>query len=123
MKPQGFPPDLRLRTQADFDRVFAAKVRAADGRILLFAVRNGTPHTRLGLVVSRKQGNSVKRHRLKRRLREAFRLVRPELPTGLDLVAIPQGAESSSGDYQASLQRLVRKLSARLDQPPQHVQP
>jgi len=119
MKPQGFPPECRLRTQAEFDRVFEEKVRAADARLLVFAARNGRAHARLGLIVSRRQGNSVVRHRLKRQLREAFRLSRDELPTGLDVVVIPQEPGPATViEYQVSLKKLTAKLAKRLEKSP-----
>lgn len=45
---------------------------------------------RLGLSVSAKVGNAVRRNRLKRLLREAFRLHRSEFSSGLDMVAYPR---------------------------------
>jgi ribonuclease P protein component len=115
LRPQGFPPELRLRTQADFDRVFATKVRAADSQLRLFAARNGGTESRFGMVVSRRLGNSVVRHRLKRQLREAFRRQRDTLPKGLDLVVIPQGGRNATmPDYEASLKKLAGRLAARL---------
>jgi ribonuclease P protein component len=67
------------------------------------------------LSVSRKVGQATYRNRLRRLYREAFRLTRPELPTGLDLVLIPRGRkEPSLADLQTSLSRLVKQLSHRL---------
>jgi len=48
----------------------------------------GDRRQRLGITASRKVGNAVQRNRAKRLLREAFRCVRSELPSGLDLVVI-----------------------------------
>jgi ribonuclease P protein component len=116
---QSLPPEYRLRSPADFERVYALKQRAADERLLVFAARNETGQTRAGYSVSRKNGNSVRRHRLKRLMREAYRLVRNQLPTGLDLVLIPQPAKQATvAEYQESLLRLARKIERRLSAPP-----
>ena len=48
--------------------------------------------SRLGLVVSRRKGNSVVRSLIKRRLREAYRHRKNELPAAFDVVLIPRGS-------------------------------
>ncbi len=109
----------RLKTPAEFEAVYQRRCKASDGVLLLFALQQNRPITRLGLSVSRRQGGAVVRNRLKRLLREAFRLVQHELPPGLDLIAIPQGiANASLAGYQQSLTRLSAKLARRMATPP-----
>lgn len=115
----GFPNTLRLRTSAEFGRVYALRQRAGDNVLLVFAARNDLPHSRLGLSVSRKIGKAHDRVRWKRIIREAFRLSQEELPRGLDLVVIPrQGVEPSLPAVQQSLRYLARKLHRRLQREP-----
>lgn len=58
----------------------------------------------------------MKRNRLKRLLREAFRLSQHELPTGLDLILIPrQNAGAGLDDFRRSLVQLARRLAKRLE--------
>lgn len=103
----------RLRSSQDFERVYAMKQRAGDDFLLIFGAANELPHTRVGLSVSKKHGNAVRRSRIKRLLREAFRLTQHDLPSGLDLILIPrQNSGAALTDYQTSL----RKLADRLDQ-------
>lgn len=110
-----FPRARRLTSTLDFERVFALKERAGDAHLLIFAAPNPVGSTRIGLSVSRKHGNSVVRHRIKRLLREAYRLIQHELPEGVDLVLIPRaGVESSVDDYRSSLQSLVPRLGRRI---------
>lgn len=110
-----FGAQQRLRKAAEFDRVYAGKIRAADDRLLIFALRNELGHSRVGLSVSRKHGGSVRRQRIKRLLREAYRLAQHELPRGLDLILIPRpGSGGTMESYQESLRRLVRKLDRKL---------
>src|SRR5438067_5841116 len=85
-----FRPAEHLRRPSDFRRVYDRRRSVSDGWLIVYACENGLPHNRLGLSVSRKYGKAVQRNYLRRLYREAFRLTRPELPTGLDLVLIPR---------------------------------
>ena len=76
-----FRPEDRIRKQADFDRVYKARVYVADDVLVINGDANGLAHSRLGLSMSRKVGNAVTRNRWKRLIREAFRLSREQLPT------------------------------------------
>ena len=55
---------------------------------MIYAAPNDREWSRLGLTVSRKAGNAVRRNRWKRRLREVFRRNKPALPIGYDFVVI-----------------------------------
>ena len=85
-----------LRSPVDFRRVYARRCAASDAWLLVQACPNSLAFSRLGLSVSRKYGNAVKRNRLRRLYREAFRLSKHELPTGLDLVLIPRSPNEPS---------------------------
>ena len=56
--------------------------------------RNHSGINRLGITASKKIGNAVKRNRVKRLVREFFRLNKHRFPQGYDLVIIPyKGAD------------------------------
>ena len=80
---------MRLTTREDFDRVFkSCSSRSSDALFTVLARPTEQDYPRLGLAISRKAaGNAVNRHRLKRRVRESFRLSQHALP-GCDIVVI-----------------------------------
>jgi ribonuclease P protein component len=115
MPDNSFGRHLRLRTPAEFDRVYKAKVFAADDTLIVNAGASDLAHPRLGLSVSKKVGNAVVRNRWKRLIREAFRLEREQLPAGIDLVARPQkGAVADLAAIRRSLPALARRVARRL---------
>ena len=110
-----FPPEYRLRRKGDFERVYNRRCSAADGRLIVLGCDNGLAHCRLGLSVSRKFGKAAARNRWKRLLREAFRVTRPRLPVGLDLVAIPRaGGVPDLAGLIESLPQLARQVAGKL---------
>ncbi|MFK7766578.1 MAG: ribonuclease P protein component [Mariniblastus sp.] len=112
MSNQTFPKFARLLRQADFDSVYQGSVFAADDVLVILARRNKLGVTRLGLSVSKKVGNAVVRNLWKRRIREAFRKQRLEMPTGMDIIARPK--KGAICDY-AAIHRSIGRLALRLD--------
>jgi len=110
-----FPKTLRLRRPAEFDAVYHKKVFAADDVLVINGMANGLSVTRLGLSVGRKVGNAVVRNRWKRRIREAFRQIQHDLPSGIDIVVRPR--KGALCDYHAikkSLDQLTRRIAKKL---------
>ncbi|MDX2131370.1 MAG: ribonuclease P protein component [Planctomycetota bacterium] len=77
-------PRMRLRHARQYQRVYDGKARASRGPITAAAAPNGLTFWRLGIAVGRGVGNAVERHRVKRMLREAFRLGQHDLPRRAD---------------------------------------
>lgn len=118
--PLTFPQARRMKTPAEFERVYARKRSASDGVLIVYAGENGLPHPRLGCSVSKKVGGAVVRNRYKRLFREAFRLTQHELPPGVDLIVIPRlGSEPTFVAVRASLVKLAHQAARRLTPPPE----
>ncbi len=65
--------------------------------------------------MSRKVGPAVVRNRIRRLYREAYRLSRPTLPVGVDLIVIPRtNREPTLEQLRESLPRLVQQVVRRL---------
>lgn len=102
----------RLSGKNAFAAVFDAKMRKHAGPLAVLTRPNGLRFHRLGLSVSRKVGKAVQRNRVKRRLREAFRLDRHAYananddPTGYDVVIVvrPGAVNTPLADLRRFLQ-------------------
>ena len=102
-KTYTFPATHRLRSKLDFARVFDARVREHRGPVTLYALPNDLPHPRLGISMSRKVGTAARRNRIKRLLRESFRLMQHDFPQGYDLlISFQQLSNNWHADYQDS---------------------
>jgi ribonuclease P protein component len=95
-----------------FRRLYQKGKTAADGRLALYIRPNGRKTNRLGFTVSTKLGHAVVRNRVRRRLREIYRLHEGEMAHGLDVVVVARvrAATSSYGQLEASFLKLAGKL-------------
>ena len=75
---------MRLLTNSRFKNVLAKKLRFTDGLLILYIAKHDTGHPRLGISVGKYCGGAVGRNRLKRLLREAFRLNQDKIPASYD---------------------------------------
>jgi ribonuclease P protein component len=88
----GFPRTRRLSSAADFQRVFEQPCKSADQYLTVLARTNGRDYPRLGLAIARRQiRNAADRNRIKRIIRESFRL-RQSLLGGIDFVVMARSA-------------------------------
>ena len=110
---RGFGREKRLLTPRHFKAVFDSPSGKAPGKsVLLLARSNDLDHPRLGLVIGKKSVKlSVERNRLKRQIRESFRL-NQDLLVGWDIVVV---ARKGLGDLQnAELAQQFGRLWKRL---------
>ena len=110
---------MRVVRTADFARAYREGSRARGGLLVVVARPNGLTHARLNVSVGRKVWKSaVRRNRVKRIFREAFRLEQEALPSGFDLILIPAAPRLEPGlaATRAELVRLARKAARRCEE-------
>ncbi len=83
-----FPRHVRLLKPAEYSRVFKDPNRTSDRLLTILAKANSSGYARLGLAISKKHAKrAVDRNRIKRLIRESFRVNQARLPT-VDLVVM-----------------------------------
>jgi len=115
-----FPPTVRLHNDRDYSRVFNRQQKAA-GQHLLLLVRpqhrtaaGAVPAPRIGIMVSTKTASrAVRRHQLKRWVRELFRVTLKQQPQlqGWDVVVLFR--RDPPADGHALLEREIGELLHR----------
>lgn len=101
----------RLTSAEDFRRAYREGQRVSDSLATVYVRRTGLPVHRVGIAVGKRIGSAVKRNRLRRKAREAYRQLRAKPPAGTDLVIVPRSAAADAGF--AAIQDSLRQLLVR----------
>jgi ribonuclease P protein component len=108
-----------LLTPEEFQAVYDRRRSVSDDRLIIYGRENGLEYNRVGLSVSKKYGKAVQRNRLKRLYREAYRLSKPELSKGFDLIFIPRSSNEPTLDLLLqSLKKLIPQVIKKLQKDP-----
>ncbi len=89
---------ISLRNR-EFQTVYESGESFANRNLVMYVLPNHTEENRVGISVSKKVGNSVVRHRIKRIIRESYRLNCDNVISGLDIVMIAR-KEAKAKSYQ-----------------------
>lgn len=116
MPAYAFAKTARLGSPSEFQRVFQhAQFKVSNKTVLILAVANELNKARLGLVLGKKNIRlAVQRNRIKRVVRESFRLRQHTLPA-LDIVVLARrGLDGKNNSMiNAELNALWENLSQR----------
>ncbi|MCU7965018.1 ribonuclease P protein component [Shewanella oncorhynchi] len=110
-----FSRELRLLTPAQFKFVFSNPIKASSAEITLLAIPNTEQHPRMGLTVAKRYVKRAnQRNRIKRVIRDSFRLNQHDIPH-LDIVVLVRNGvmEMENAEINKLIEKLWRKLSRR----------
>ncbi len=95
-----------------FRRAYGKGRSAATPTLVLYARKNGLARNRLGLTVGTKVGKATVRNRVRRRVRESYRLREETVKTGYDLVVVarPAAAQARFRELDRHLASLLKRL-------------
>ncbi len=100
---------VSLKENHEFRRLYHRGTSSASRHVVLYCRKNKLGFNRLGLTVSAKLGNAVTRNRIKRLLREAYRLHEDSFAQSVDIVLVARGRAvgASYRDIEKSLLRAL----------------
>jgi ribonuclease P protein component len=97
--------------RAEYDAVYREGRRRSSREFTLFVRPNGLEISRFGWSIKKALGNAVRRNRIRRRLREIFRLHRREIAAGWDIVVHPRTSVATA-EFTALAQELVKLVNS-----------
>ncbi len=99
---------LRIKKQTDFQKLFSKGKRGFSPSLTV--IYQPSKQMRMGISVGKRHGKSVERNRIKRLLREAFRLTQGEMQGVYSFILIPKVQETYSfHEYKKHLQWIIKK--------------
>lgn len=98
-----------------FRRLYAKGKSAATAALAVYVRPNHSQRTRLGITVSAKLGKAVRRNKVRRRVREAYRIHEHQTSPGWDIVVVARQRAifSSYAEVERALLTLLDKLGVR----------
>ena len=106
-------PAVTVKENYEFRRIYRKGKSAVSPQLVIYCQRNRRGHSRLGVSVSTKLGCAVVRNRVRRRIREIYRLNKAKILPGYDLIVVAR-VRAVETDYQ-KLDRTYLRLLEQLD--------
>ncbi len=103
---------ISLKENHLFRRLYRRGASSANRFLVVYCLKNKLRKNRLGLTVSVKLGKAVRRNRIKRLIREAYRINENNIKKGFDVVIVARGRSVSASftEIEYSLLKAVKEL-------------
>ena len=101
-------PEITVKENYEFRRIYRKGKSVVAPSMVLYCQRNRQGRTRLGVTVSTKLGKAVVRNRVRRRLREIWRLNKKDMEPGWDIILVAR-VRAVDTSYQ-KLNKTYRRL-------------
>ncbi|RKD31372.1 ribonuclease P protein component [Thermohalobacter berrensis] len=106
----------KLRNSREFRRVYDKGKSYANKNLVIFFIRNNLEYNRIGFSVTKKLGKSVVRNRVKRLIKEAYRLNSCKIKKGYDIIFLSRirAKNASYSEIEKAMLHLL-KISGLLE--------
>ena len=104
--PNGFPKTARILQRGEYRAVQRSALRVTTAHFVVYARKRRRDRVRLGITVSKKVGNAGVRNRVKRWVRESFRISQTLLPGTLDYVLVARRGKCPESLLQTTTEML-----------------
>ena len=111
---------VSIKKNHEFRRLYAKGKSAVSPCMALYCRRTGRDHNRLGLTTGTKLGKAVRRNKVRRRMREIYRLHEDEMGTGWDIVLVARfrAVHAPYGELERSFLQLASRVGLRRKEQP-----
>ena len=110
-------PAVTVKENYEFRRIYRKGKSAVS--LVIYCQRNRRGLSRLGVSVSTKLGGAVVRNRVRRRIREIYRLNKPKMVPGYDIIVVARvrAVETGYQKLESTYLRLLRQLNLLREDP------
>ncbi len=101
-----------LRKKSDFNHIYSKGKSVADRYVVVFAKKNNLSYNRYAFLASKKVGNSVKRNRARRLMKESVRILPFNCRNGYDLIFIARNTinDRNLNDVLKSIIKALKRI-------------
>jgi len=110
LSASAFSKSERVLTRQVFVNLNRSGQKLRSAHFTIFIAKNRLGYSRLGITASRKVGGAVVRNRVKRLIREVFRLHKPFFPSDCDIV-IAAGKNAGDLDFRKVKEEVLERVS------------